>query len=349
MRIVIHPAVHDDRLHVLRRATGAAAVEWVNAGSSAEALEAIAGADAFLGKITPELLARAGRLRWVQAFTASLEHYIFPALVDHPCTLTNMRGLFGDVIADQVMGYVLCFARNLHTYVRQQAERRYEPAGGEASRVDLALGPGTTNAMDRATIFLPDASLGIVGLGGIGAEVARRAQAFGMTVHAVDRFPGRTRPPAGVDVEGLDGLPGLLAESDFVVIAAPETPETAGLFDANLIVRMKPTAYLINVGRGAIVRLDDLVAALRAGSIAGAGARRLRGRAAPDRSSALEPAERYPDAPHGRVFARDCPPPPRNARGERRPVRSGRAAAQRRRQNTLVLSRRGCPTGSGGG
>ena len=94
------------------------------------------GADAFLGKITPAMLARADRLAWVQSFTASLEHYMFPALVDHPCVLTNVRGLFGDVIADQVMGYVLCFARNLHTYIRQQVEHRYEPAGGESARVE---------------------------------------------------------------------------------------------------------------------------------------------------------------------------------------------------------------------
>ncbi len=125
--------------------------------------------------------------------------------------------------------------------------------------------------MDRATIFLPDATLGIVGLGAIGAEVARRALAFGMTVRAVDRFPERTRPPDGVDpVDGLDGLPDLLADSDFVVIAAPHTPETAGWFDGDSIARMKPTSYLINIGRGAIVPLDDLVAALTAGQIAGA-------------------------------------------------------------------------------
>ena len=118
------------------------------------------GADAFLGKITPEALARADRLRWVQAFTASLEHYIFPALVAHPCTLTNMRGLFGDVIADQVMGYILCFARNLHTYIRRQVEHRYEPVGGESARVSFATGPGVINAMDRATIYLPDGDAG---------------------------------------------------------------------------------------------------------------------------------------------------------------------------------------------
>jgi len=269
MKLVIHPAVEGDRLDALRRAAPGA--EWVNAATPEEAVAAMPGADGFLGKITPAMLGAAERLRWVQSFTVSLEHYLFPALADHPCTLTNMRGLFGDVIADQVMGYVLCFARNLHTYIRRQAERRYEPAGGESARVSFAAGPGTVNAMDRATIFLPDTTMGIVGLGAIGGEIARRALAFGMAVRAVDRFPDRTRPPEGVDrVDAMDGLTDLLADSDFVVIAAPHTPETAGLFDAATIARMKPSGYLINIGRGAIVVLDDLVAALRARSIAGA-------------------------------------------------------------------------------
>jgi len=269
MKFVVFPAVEGDRLAALK--AEAPAAEWVNAAGRDEAAAALPGADAFLGKITPDLLARADRLRWVQAFTASLEHYVFPELVQHPCTLTNMRGLFGDVIADQVMGYVLGFARNLHTYVRRQVERRWEPVGGEAGRVDFAAGPGTVNALDRATIFLPGATMGIVGLGAIGAEVARRARAFGMAVRAVDKYPGRQAGGAGIEaVWGLDRLADLLAWSDFVVIAAPHTPETAGLFDAGMLARMKPSGYLINIGRGAIVVLDDLVEALRAGRPAGA-------------------------------------------------------------------------------
>src|SRR5947209_1844794 len=116
MKIVIHPAVEPERLDALLAAAPGA--ELVNASTAARALAAMPGADAFLGKITPTMLAKADRLQWVQSFTVSLEHYMFPELVAHPCTLTNMRGLFGDVIADQVMGYVLCFARNLHTYIR---------------------------------------------------------------------------------------------------------------------------------------------------------------------------------------------------------------------------------------
>ena len=271
MLFVIHPAIDADRLKALR--SQAPEARWVNARGIDEVMAAVVQADAFLGKIRPEMLARATQLRWVQAFTASLEHYMFPELIAHDCVLTNTRGLFSDVIADQVMGYILCFARNIHHYIRQQTVRRYEPLGGEAGRVDFAAGPGTVNAMDRATLFLPDATLGIVGYGAIGVEVARRARAFGMTVRAVDRHPERVGAEAQVALAtfaGLAGLDELLDASDFVVIAAPHTPETVGLFDAKLLAKMKPSARLINIGRGAIVVLDDLVESLREGRLAGA-------------------------------------------------------------------------------
>jgi phosphoglycerate dehydrogenase-like enzyme len=269
MKLVIFPCVESERLRALQLAAPEALM--VNASSAALAEAAMPGADGFLGKITPATLAAADRLRWVQAFTASLEHYMFPELQAHRCVLTNLRGLFGDVIADQVMGYVLCFARNIHTYIRRQVEHRYEPIGGESARVSNQTGPGTVNAMDRATIYLPQATLGIVGMGGIGCEIARRAMAFGMAVRGVDRFPERVRAPEGVlSVQAIDHVDDLLHWSDFVVIAAPHTPETAGWFNAKTLSSLRPSSYLINIGRGAIVVLDDLVAALRAGKLAGA-------------------------------------------------------------------------------
>src|SRR5262249_62415468 len=140
MKALIPRAVEPERSEALR--APAPAVEWVNVREADEAEAAMPGADAFVGKITPAMLARADRLRWVQSFTASLEHYMFPELEAHPCELTNVRGLFGDVIADQVMGYVLCFARNLHRYIRQQVEHRYEPAGGGSARVTSPSRPG---------------------------------------------------------------------------------------------------------------------------------------------------------------------------------------------------------------
>jgi phosphoglycerate dehydrogenase-like enzyme len=275
VKLVLHPAVEPERLAKIVEAARPMAVE--NAQSEAEARAAIAEADAFFGKITPELLRAARRLRWVQAPTASLEHYVFPALVEHPCVLTNMRGLYSDVIADHVFGYVLCFARNFHHYVRNQLEARWAPVGGKpegardpAELSGLVTGPAHVSAVDRSHLHLADATLGVVGLGQIGSEIARRGLAFGMRVLAVD--PMQTAAPAGVAaLWRLDRLPDLLGESDFVVIAAPHTPETVKLFRRPQFRQMKPTAYLINIGRGAIVDLQDLVAALRAAEIGGAG------------------------------------------------------------------------------
>lgn len=265
--LVIHPSIDDARLARLRDVSPALCI--VNCRDVAQAYEAIVDAEAFFGKITPTLLKAAKNLRWVQSPTASLEHYLFPELVEHPCVLSNMRGLFSDVIADHVMGYALCFARNLHIYLRQQTERRWAPIGEASAVTDFVTAPGTLTPMDRAHRHLSDQTLGIVGVGHIGAEIARRARAFGMTVMGVDPHP-RTIVEADLTVWTIERLPELLATSDYTVIAAPHTPETEGLFNRALIQKMKPSAILINIGRGAIVKLDDLVAALQAGEIAGA-------------------------------------------------------------------------------
>ncbi|HZT79203.1 MAG TPA: D-2-hydroxyacid dehydrogenase [Gemmataceae bacterium] len=268
MKLVLHPPVEPERLGRIVEAAGR--MEVVNAADEAEALRAVADADAFFGKLTPPLLAAARQLRWVQSPTASLEHYVFPELVAHPCVLTNMRGLFSDVIADHVFGFILCFARNFHRYVRNQTAARWAPVGGEAERVAFTSGPAHVTAIDRAHLHLSDQTLGVVGLGHIGSEVARRGHAFGMRVVAVD--PVQTQAPSGVTALWRpDRLPDLLGESDFVVIAAPHTPQTEKLFRRPQFRQMKRTAYLINIGRGAIVDLADLVEALRAGEIAGAG------------------------------------------------------------------------------
>ncbi|MGL4553552.1 MAG: D-2-hydroxyacid dehydrogenase [Gemmataceae bacterium] len=256
MKLVLSPPLEPGRLDHVRAAAGPMTV--VNGNAVAH----MADADAFFGKITPELLARAAKLRWVQAPTVSLEHYVFPELIAHPCAVTNMRGLFSDVIAEQVFGYLICFTRNLHRYVLQQARGVWSPLGGESERTTFLTGPGTVNAIDRAHGDLGDKTLGVVGLGAIGGEVARLAAAFRMNVVAVDPLNPAAWP--------LDRLPELLAASDFVVIAAPHTPATARLFRRDLLRRMKPTAYLINIGRGAIVDLADLAAALEAGEVAGA-------------------------------------------------------------------------------
>ncbi|MBI3864927.1 MAG: D-2-hydroxyacid dehydrogenase, partial [Planctomycetia bacterium] len=266
MKLVIHPTIDEARLARIREAAGT--MQVVNAGTDV-VLKEIADADAFFGKLTPPLLRAAGRLKWVQSPTASLEHYLFDELVEHPCALSNMRGLFSDVIADHVLGFVICFARHFHVYLRNQLAGRWEAVGGEAGRSDFATGPGIASSIDRSHRHLADCALGIVGAGAIGQEVGRRAHAFGMTVLAVD--PRAQSIPGVCDVWPTERLNDLLHASDFVVIAAPHTPETEKLFRRPQFAAMKRDAVLINVGRGAIVDLVDLTAALQEGLIAGAG------------------------------------------------------------------------------
>lgn len=224
-------------------------VEIVNAQSEDEALAAIADADAMYGNITPEMLSRAGKLRWLQTPIAGLENYMFPTLAESDVTVTNMSKIYSDMIADHALGFILMFARGLHLYVRRQIEHKWEK--GTPVR------------------HLADCTLGILGLGGIGAELAKRGKACALRVIAVDAR--RTDKPDFVDeLWPQDRLPDLLRQSDFVVSCVPQTPETVGLIGADQLRMMKSSAYLINISRGVVVKLDALVEALQRGEIAGA-------------------------------------------------------------------------------
>src|SRR5690349_20292977 len=125
MKLVIYPAVDRERLASIVEAAGS--MDVINVADEAEARHAIADADAFFGKITPPVLAAAQKLRWIQSPTASLEHYVFPELVSHPAVLTNMRGIYSDVIAEHVLGMMLAFTRHLPHYLRNQAAGRWDP------------------------------------------------------------------------------------------------------------------------------------------------------------------------------------------------------------------------------
>jgi phosphoglycerate dehydrogenase-like enzyme len=267
MKLVLFPNVSNARL--VKVCAAAAPMTVVQARTEADAIVEIADADALFGYLTPAMLRLAPRLRWAQSPTASMEKYLYPELVDSPVIVTNMQGIFSDVIADHVLAMVLCFAKNLHTYIRQQLRGHWQMLGREVGELPGYGGPGEVHPSDTAALTLADCTLGLVGLGGIGRETAKRALAFGMRVLAVD--PRATEAAAGVTLWRPDRLDELLGKSDFVVIAAPHTPETYKLFRRDRIRRMKPTAYLINVGRGVIVDLADLTAALQAGEIAGAG------------------------------------------------------------------------------
>ena len=216
-----------------------------------EAMEVIDDADAAQGDIVPELFARAKKLKWIHCSRAGPPAgYYHQALIDSDVVVTNARGTLHDHIAVHVMGFVTAFARGFQVYIPQQLERNW--------------------GREYETVTLPESTAVIVGVGAIGAETARLCAAFGMTVIGVD--PRRAEPPPGVtELHRPEALHDVLPRGDFVIVTVPESPETQRMFGAAQFRRMKNDAFFINVGRGATVVLDDLVAALKEGQIAGAG------------------------------------------------------------------------------
>jgi len=212
-------------------------------------------ADGVFGTLTPDLLARATQLRWQQAPQAAPPAgFYFPELIAHPSVTTNFREIFNDHIGAHIMAFVYAFARGFQRFIPQQMRREWAKSPAE----------------DGDVIHLPEATIVIVGLGGIGSEAARLAAATGMTVIGTDAR--RASPPPGVsEMHKPEALDELLPRADFVVLTVPHTPATEGFFNRARFQRMKRTAFFINIGRGMTTRLDDLVAALRAGEIAGAG------------------------------------------------------------------------------
>ena len=248
MKLLIYPAVGENELEAIQAVSSEVDVQ--NVTNEDQALEVIAEIDAMYGRITPELLARAKKLRWIQTPMAGLEHYMFPALAESDVTLSNMQGIYSDNIADHVMGYILMFARGFHIFLRQQLQRNW--------------------AKEVPVIHLADKTLGVVGLGGIGTAVAKRGAAAEMRVIATNAV--EIDKPDFVDtVWSINQLDDLLSESDFVVSCVPHTPETFKLINTDQLKRMKGTAYLINISRGVVVDLAALTDALQAGEIAGAG------------------------------------------------------------------------------
>jgi phosphoglycerate dehydrogenase-like enzyme len=219
-----------------------------------EARAEIADADAAFGTLPPDLVRAAGKLKWLQApAIAPPPDYYSAELVAHPVVVTNFRGIFNEHIAAHIMAFVLAFARGFHHYIPLQLRHEWAP-----------------DPLDTGVVHLPESTALIVGVGGIGAETARVCAAFGMRVIGVDARRGD--PPEGVaELYPPESLEDLLPRADFVILTIPHTPETEGLMNAARFSRMKSSAFFINIGRGKTTRLNDLVDALRSGSIAGAG------------------------------------------------------------------------------
>jgi len=242
-------------------------------------VDAAREAEVYLGYGAPAALLREGKgLKWVHSGAAGVRGSLTPEMLASPVLFTNSKGIHGPPMADTALGMILYFSRGLDFGVSAKARNQWDKdpfyAGGNPLR-----------EMAHSTV-------GIFGFGGIGREVAKRATALGARVLAYDRGPeafdsAGTRFEEGAadggergmgegsgqweTLHGSDGFQRLLAESDFMVLTAPETPETRGMFDAEALSRMKPQAALINISRGSLVDEDAMVAALREGGLRGAG------------------------------------------------------------------------------
>lgn len=235
-------------------ATEVTGVNFVFAASREDAIAALADARAAYGTLDAELLAAAPRLQWLAAPAAGPRPgFYFPELVASDVIVTNQRGIFNDHISTHIMAFVLAFARGLQHLLPKQFAGVWSKGGETAV----------------TTMFLPETTALIIGVGGIGGETARHLQHFGIHVIGID--PRVPEPPAGVhELYRPDALLEHIGRADFVIMTAPQTPATEGLMDAALLARMKDTAILINIGRGVNVKLDDLADALFAGTIGGA-------------------------------------------------------------------------------
>lgn len=235
-------------------------------GPSAEALDAAADAEVYLGfGVPPELVRAAPGLRWAHTGTAGVAASLTPELARSDVVFTNSAGIHGPPVAETVVAFCLHFARGLDLAVEARRERRWRPEAFHGAESPV-------RELSRSTV-------GILGYGGIGGEVGTRVAALGARVVATRRRPDRAREPGGggpgatgeAEITGPEGTRELLARADYVVVAAPETRETRGIIDADALARMKPGAVLVNVSRGALVDEDALVDALRDDRIRGAG------------------------------------------------------------------------------
>jgi phosphoglycerate dehydrogenase-like enzyme len=252
--LMLPPQSEKTREWARRLVAGNPGLEVIAPETMAGAEQAIAHAEGAYGTIPPVLLKRAERLRWLQAPQAAPPAgYYYPELIAHPVVVTNFREIYNDHIGAHVMAFVLAFARGLHVYLPQQQRRLWQKL-----------------PQDTGVVHLPEATALVVGVGGIGGEVARLAAAFGIRVLGVDER--RVAPPPGVaELHRAAELDALLPQADFVILTVPHTPETEGFMNRARFRRMKKSAFFINIGRGMTTRLDDLVAAIEAGEIAGAG------------------------------------------------------------------------------
>lgn len=254
MKILIHYPFDDEQIAAFRALADAhGGHEVVHASSAEEALPHAPDAEVILGRFEKEVCAAAPNLRWVQSFSTGMDKFLFPEMAERDeVALSNMAGLYAPQGAEHAWALLLALTRQIPQFLDNMQEHKW---GGGTPVVEIT---GST--------------LGVIGMGGFGQEMVKRAAGYDMTVIAID--PVRTDAPAGVDElkpSSDENLRSLLERSDVVMLACPRTPETYHLISTAQLAQMKPSAYLINVTRGGIIDEAALVEALQNGEIAGAG------------------------------------------------------------------------------
>ena len=227
-------------------------IEVVFAEERSEVLAQIGDAEvAFVPEFDAELLAAAPKLRWLHMAVGGVERALFPELIASPVQMTCLKTSFGIPGGEYALGIMLAISRRIIYDVRQR----------ERDREGFVYDDG---------FELQGKTLGIIGLGNMGSEIAARAHCFGMRVIGLARQP-RACPAYLDQLYPTEELPAMLGAADFIAVAVPSTPATRGMIDATVLHAMKPTAYLIDVsGRPALYDLAALEQALREGWIAGA-------------------------------------------------------------------------------
>lgn len=246
MRIVLCYPVEPS--HVAAIAAVAPEAELVDAGQERVA-EELPAADIFCGHpkvpVPWERVVGEGRLRWIQSSAAGLDHCLVPTVVDSSIIVTSASGVLADQVSEHAVGLAIACTRRLPLFLAQQAAREF---------------------VRRPTRDLTGATVGIVGLGGVGRRLAEVLAPFRVRILATDWFP--VRKPPGVEFLGPpDALPDVLAAADILFLCAPLTSHTRGMIDAEALARMKPGAILVNVARGPLVDAAALAAALESGRL----------------------------------------------------------------------------------
>lgn len=249
MKVLILLGLSDEQVNRIKAVSDS--VNVVLPKTREEQLAEVVDTDVIFGGFNRPLFDQAQRLKWVQVTSAGVDGLLFPEFVESDIILTSAKGYVGTHLADQTWALLLGLLRGVGRAVRERTWDNRMPIRHEAWE-------------------LSDRTLGIVGLGGTGVEVARRALGFCMRVIAVD--PEAVEKPDFVnEVWKMDRFYDLLAQSDVVAICAPLTEETKGMFNLEAFQRMQSHALLINVTRGKIVDEASLLQALEGELIGGAG------------------------------------------------------------------------------